>query len=145
MADPLYLFDGWNLLHAGGFASPEELVDRLADFVALRGVDGVVVFDGEGASQRFGRLKVRFAAHADDVVERLAAGERERREVIVVSTDRAIRETAGLDVRNIRSDDFAGELGEAERRSGRAPGGRVEDALTPDVRERLERWRRRRA
>ena len=145
MADALYLFDGWNLLHAGGFASPEELVDRLADFVALRGVDGVVVFDGEGALQRFGRLEVRYAAHADAVVERLAAGERERREVIVVSSDRAIRETAGLAVRKIHSDQFAGELGEGGRRSGRGPGGRVEDALAPEVRARLERWRRRRA
>ena len=36
MAEPtLYLFDGYNLLHAGSFDDPRELVDRLASFVAL--------------------------------------------------------------------------------------------------------------
>ena len=34
MADPtLYLFDGWNLLHAGGYGDPRELIDDLASFV----------------------------------------------------------------------------------------------------------------
>ena len=145
MPDELYLFDGWNLVHAGGFDSPEELVDRLADFVALRGADGVVVFDGTGVDRTVGDLEVRHAAHADAVVERLAATERARRDVVVVSTDQAIRDTAGLDVRKVRSDEFASELGRTRKRPGRAEGGRVEDALEPGVRERLERWRRRRA
>ena len=43
MAEPtLYLFDGYNLLHAGGFDEPRELIDRLASFVALQGARGVV-------------------------------------------------------------------------------------------------------
>ena len=47
MADPtLYLFDGYNLLHAGDFADRDELVDALASFVAARGARGFVVFDG---------------------------------------------------------------------------------------------------
>jgi len=38
VAEPtLYLFDGYNLLHAGPFDDPRELVDRLASFVALHG------------------------------------------------------------------------------------------------------------
>ena len=38
MPDPtLYLFDGYNLLHAGTFGDRDELVDRLADFVAVQG------------------------------------------------------------------------------------------------------------
>ena len=38
MAEPtLYLFDGYNLLHAGPFADRRELVDALASFVATRG------------------------------------------------------------------------------------------------------------
>ena len=42
MAEPtLYLFDGYNLLHAGAFEGARELVDRLASFVALRGADAV--------------------------------------------------------------------------------------------------------
>jgi len=44
----LYLFDGYNLFHAGSFEDPRELVDRLASFVALHGARGVIVFDGVG-------------------------------------------------------------------------------------------------
>ena len=41
MADPtLYLFDGHNLLHAGGYADQRELTDTLASFVAVRGARG---------------------------------------------------------------------------------------------------------
>ena len=37
MSDPsLYLFDGSNLFHAGGFADRDELVDLLSSFVAVR-------------------------------------------------------------------------------------------------------------
>ena len=41
MPDPtLYLFDGWNLLHAGSFKEPTELIDRLASFVGTTGARG---------------------------------------------------------------------------------------------------------
>ena len=74
MAEPtLYLFDGWNLLHAGDWRRPEELIDALASFVALRGARGVLVFDGVGRDETIGPLRVRFAADADAVLERLAA------------------------------------------------------------------------
>src|SRR5262245_25122152 len=79
VSDPtLYLFDGSNLFHAGGFADRDELVDLLAGFIALRGARGVVVFDGVGGERTVGQLTVRFAPHADDVLERLAAEHRER-------------------------------------------------------------------
>src|SRR5437660_650558 len=85
--DPtLYLFDGHNLLHAGGFADQRELSDRLADFVAVRGARGVVVFDGAGTDAELGPLSVRHAAHADTVLERLAAENRERENVCLVSS-----------------------------------------------------------
>ena len=43
MADStLYLFDGYNLLHAGPFADARELGDALASFVAERGARGVL-------------------------------------------------------------------------------------------------------
>ena len=55
MAEPtLYLFDGYNMLHAGTFDDPRELVDRLASFVALSGARGVVVFDGVGEERAHG-------------------------------------------------------------------------------------------
>ena len=91
----LYVFDGYNLLHAGTSDSRDELVDRLAGFVALRGARGVVVFDGEGEERRVGSLEVRFARHADTLVERLAAERRGSERVAVVSSDAAVRETAG--------------------------------------------------
>ena len=62
MADAtLYLFDGYNLLHAGPFESRAELVDTLASYVAMRGARGVVVFDGVGEEATHGPLAVRFA------------------------------------------------------------------------------------
>ena len=73
----LYLFDGSNLFHAGGYADRDALVDDLASFVAVRGARGVVVFDGAGADRQVGALEVRFAGHADTVLERLAAGHRD--------------------------------------------------------------------
>ena len=79
MAEPtLYLFDGFNLLHAGGFDSPEELRDVLASWVAAKGVRGIVVFDGHGADEQHGPLEVRWAENADTVIERLAAELRPR-------------------------------------------------------------------
>ena len=74
MADPvLYLFYGSNILHAGGFEARERLVDLLAGHVARSGARGIVVFDGVGEDRRVGSLEVRFAAHAHDLIERLAA------------------------------------------------------------------------
>ena len=81
MAEPtLYLFDGYNLLHAGPFDDPRELVDRLASFVALSGARGVVVFDGVGEERVHGPLEVRYAEHADALLERLAAEHRGQRD-----------------------------------------------------------------
>ena len=78
MADPtLYLFDGHNLLHAGGYADQRELTDTLASFVALRGARGFLVWDGVGVDAEVGPLSVRFAPHADAVLERLAAEHRQ--------------------------------------------------------------------
>ena len=100
MADPtLYLFDGYNLLHAGDFSDRGELVDSLASFVASRGARGVVVFDGVGEEHEIGPLSVRFAAHADDVLERLAAEHRASELVCVVSSDSLVRRTSGQEVR----------------------------------------------
>jgi hypothetical protein len=61
VAEPtLYLFDGFNLLHAGGFESPDQLRDLLAGWVAGKGARGVLVFDGHGPDEMHGRLEVRW-------------------------------------------------------------------------------------
>ena len=75
----LYLFDGYNLLHAGPFADRTELVDTLASFVAISGARGVVVFDGVGEDAELGALAVRFAPDADTLLERLAVDPARRR------------------------------------------------------------------
>jgi predicted RNA-binding protein with PIN domain len=145
MAEPtLYLFDGYNLLHAGSFGDRDELVDTLASFVAGRGVRGVLVFDGVGEERAIGPLQIRYTAHADDLLERLAAENRKRERVCVVSSDQAIRLTSGQEVRKLASRDFLAELTPVSHveREQTGAGGRVGDRLDAETRERLERLRR---
>jgi predicted RNA-binding protein with PIN domain len=139
----LFLFDGNNVLHAGDFRDRRELTDRLADYVALQGARGVVVFDGVGEDVSIGPLAVRFAAHADDLLERLAAEHRGREPVTVVSSDRAVRATAGQETRRISANTFLRDL--ADERADVPPATRstVEGALDEETRRRLESWRRR--
>ena len=141
MAEPtLYLFDGYNLLHAGSFADARELRDRLASFVALRGARGVLVFDGVGRDARHGPLEVRYAPHADALLERLAAEHRHTDRVCLVSSDLAVRGTSGLEVMKMSSRTFVGDL-EVVRHSERAPDG-LRERLDEETRDRLERLRR---
>jgi predicted RNA-binding protein with PIN domain len=140
----LFLFDGNNLLHAAGFRDREELVDRLAGYVALQGARGVVVFDGAGTDAQVGPLEVRFAEHADDLVERLAAEHRAREPVTVVSSDRAIRTTAGPQTRRVSAGTFVRELEEERPDASRSPRSTIEAALDEETREQLEDLRRRR-
>jgi len=141
VAEPtLYLFDGYNLLHAGGFGDPRELRDLLASFVALKGAQGVLVFDGVGPDETVGPLEVRFAEHADQLLERLAAEYRAKRLVCVVSTNSAMRETAGRAVQTLSSQTFLKDL-EPARRAAERPG-QLRDRLDPETLARLERLRR---
>lgn len=137
----LYLFDGYNLLHAGGYRSVDHLVDELASFVGLQGARGIVVFDGVGQGVTRGPLEVRYAAHADTVLERLAAEHRGRESVCLVSSDLAVRGTSGPEVRSLSSRTFLRDLGAASHQE-HAPG-RVWDRLDEETRARLERLRRR--
>ncbi|HZT84380.1 MAG TPA: hypothetical protein VE984_03025 [Gaiellaceae bacterium] len=141
MAEPtLYLFDGFNLLHAGGFGSPEELRDLLAGWVAAQGARGVLVFDGHGTNQRLGPLEVRWAADADALLERLAAENRDREQVAIVSSDAAVRGTTGIEVRKLASQAFLAGLSRPSRPP--SPRGDLRDRLDPDTLAPLERLRR---
>lgn len=145
MADPtLYLFDGYNLLHAGGFSNRGELVDTLASFTASRGVKGVVVFDGVEEERRIGPLSIRFAAHADDLLERLAAEHRGHELVCVVSSDAAVVRTAGQEVLKLSARLFLADLAATQHveTEQRGAGGRLGDNLDPATRAKLERLRR---
>jgi predicted RNA-binding protein with PIN domain len=141
VAEPtLYLFDGYNLLHAAGYADPRELRDSLASWVAGKGVRGVLVFDGHGRDESFGPLEVRYAQDADALIERLAAESRNVEQVCVVSSDAAVRGTAGQEVRKLSSQSFLSEL-EPPAHVDRTRGD-LRDRLDPETLARLERLRR---
>ena len=145
ISDPtLYLFDGYNLLHAGAITDRNELVDLLASFVASRGARGFLVFDGVGEDRDVGPLAIRYAAHADDLLERLAAAHRASELVCVVSSDAAVVRTSGQEVRKLSSRGFLADLAPAvhTETEQRGAGGRVRDGLDAETREKLERLRR---
>ena len=141
MAEPtLYLFDGFNLLHSGGFESPAALRDLLAGWVAMKGARGVLVFDGHGDDEQHGPLEVRYAPHADALIERLAAEQRGSEQVAVVSSDEAVRGTSGAEVRKMSSRMFLSELAPAEHADRTR--GDMRDRLDAETLARLERLRR---
>jgi predicted RNA-binding protein with PIN domain len=142
MPDPtLYLFDGFNVLRASELEDVASLVDRLASFVALRGARGVVVFDGVGEEVDVGPLAVRFAAHADELLERLAAENRGTERVCLVSSDLAIRSVSGQEVMKRSSRTFVDELREVGPELESRPS-RLADRLDDATRARLEELRR---
>jgi len=142
MPDPtLYLFDGFNVLRASELEDVPSLVDRLASFVALRGARGVVVFDGVGEELDVGPLAVRFAAHADELLERLAAENRGTERVCLVSSDLAIRSVSGQEVMKRSSRTFVDELREVGPELESRPS-RLADRLDDATRARLEQLRR---
>ncbi|MDX6452882.1 MAG: YacP-like domain [Gaiellaceae bacterium] len=136
----LYLFDGYNLLHAGPFADARELVDLLASYVAVRGARGVVVFDGVGEDVTRGPLEVRFAAHADTLLERLAAEHRDRENVTLVTSDSTVGWASGIEVAKLSSQTFLRDFEQAVHRDDR-PGGLAGklDQATRDLLEKLRR------
>jgi predicted RNA-binding protein with PIN domain len=142
MPDPtLYLFDGFNVLRATELDDVPALVDRLASFVALRGARGVVVFDGVGAELEVGPLAVRFAPHADELLERLAAEHRLTERVCLVSSDAEVRSVSGQEVMKRSSHAFAEELREVGADVHAQPS-RLADRLDEATRARLEELRR---
>lgn len=141
MPEPtLYLFDGYNLLHAGGFEDRGRLRDELASFVALRGARGVLVFDGSGPDEGYGSLEVRFARNADALLERLAAENRGRERVCLITSDASVLGTSGQEVTKMSSRLFLRDLSATEHREGaRSP---VGERLDEETRRRLEELRR---
>jgi hypothetical protein len=87
-----------------------------------------------------GPLSVRFAPHADAVLERLAAEHRETEVVCLVSSDFAVLGTSGQAVLKRSSRAFVADLPGAGRQEPH--GSRLGDALDAATRERLERLRR---
>jgi predicted RNA-binding protein with PIN domain len=104
------------------------------------------VFDGVGEDASYGALDVRFATPADPVIERLAAEHRRSEEVWVISSDQAVRGTAGQETRRLSSKLFVRELAAERKREPGTDAGpgrsQIEGALDAETRERLERFRR---
>jgi predicted RNA-binding protein with PIN domain len=141
MAEPtLYLFDGHNLFHAGNFDDLRQLRDELASFVALKGARGFLVFDGSGEDESYGPLEVRYAKHADTLLERLAAEHRGSEVVCLVSSDAAVRGTSGHQVQKRSSATFLGDLQEVTHSEDRPK--HLGDRLEPGTRATLEKMRR---
>ena len=99
---PLYLVDGYNLLHAVILKGRDrarwwgaEQQRRVVDFVA-RFSDGdvCVVFDGSAPEPAATPIEVRFAASADDTIVARCAKLEGERTVYVVSADRALIDRA---------------------------------------------------
>lgn len=141
MADAtLYLFDGYNLLHAGPYDDRGELVDALASFVAMQAARGIVVFDGVGEDARRGPLEVRYAPHADTLLERLAAEQRAHERVLLVTSDATVAAAAGGLVAKLTSQTFFRDLEPARHRDERPAG--LAGKLDEETKSRLERLRR---
>jgi predicted RNA-binding protein with PIN domain len=139
--DPtLYLFDGYNVLHAGGFTDVRELRDALASYVAMRGARGVLVFDGVGDNARYGPLEVRYSKNADALLERLAAENRETERVCLVSSDLAVRGATAQEVSTLSSRLLVEELEAVSHEEPRPSA--LADRLDEETRARLERLRR---
>jgi predicted RNA-binding protein with PIN domain len=139
--DPtLYLFDGYNVLHAGGFTDVRELRDALASYVAMRGARGVLVFDGVGDNARYGPLEVRYSKNADALLERLAAENRETERVCLVSSDLAVRGATAQEVSTLSSRLLVEELEAVSHEEPRSSA--LADRLDEETRARLERLRR---
>jgi predicted RNA-binding protein with PIN domain len=136
----VYLFDGYNLLHAGSFADPRELVDTLASFVALKGARGVVVFDGVGRDYQRGLLEVRYAEHADTLLESLAVARDAGDQVTLVTSDSTVAAASGGGVAKLSSQVFIRDL-ERPSLPAETPRG-LAGKLDDETRARLERLRR---
>ena len=83
---------------------------------------------------------MRYAPDADTLIERLAAENRARETVCLVSSDLMIRETSGREVRKLSSSTFLRDLSTASHSEG--PPGQLTDRLDEQTRSALERLRR---
>ncbi|HYG11653.1 MAG TPA: NYN domain-containing protein [Pyrinomonadaceae bacterium] len=147
-----YLVDGNNVMgqrvgwHRDKPRARRELLDDLARFARQRRASVAVVFDGapdehfaDGA--RYRGVRVYYAARGSDADERiknLVEQSRERRTLLVVTSDRALAEyvrRCGAQV--VRAGEFRRRMEEADAGSASQA-----DADAPPVEESTERWMR---
>ena len=109
--------------------------------MALKGARGIAVFDGDGEEREIGPLSVRFAPHADALLERLAAEHRATEVVFLVSSDAVA--SRHVRARRCGSAPRAGFLADLEpARHDERRLFRVEERVDDETRAALERLRR---
>ena len=138
MADPtLYLFDGHNLFHAGAFASSGSS-PTASPLRRHPGRPGRAGLGRDGVDPQVGALSVRYAAHADDVLERLAA---ENRDTEVFCSSMPIRRPRHR-ARGAEATSGTSSSTSSGRATRSRTAARIGDSLDDATRERLERMRR---
>jgi predicted RNA-binding protein with PIN domain len=151
------LVDGSNVLRSAAWGDPADsrrLVDRVAGWAAMEGLDVLLAFDGAiERSRPVGHVLVMAtgAQEADDVLAERAARLVDRGiDHWVVSDDHGVRGTAGAGAQRVLGTAaFVALLAEPEQAArhdsstgAERPGSRIADALDDDARARLERLRR---
>lgn len=146
-----YLIDGNNVMgqrvgwHRDRVRARRELLDELARFALTKKARVAVVFDGapdehfaDGASYR--GVRVFYAvrgSNADERIKSLVESSRERRTLLVVTSDRALAEyvrRCGAQV--LRAGEFRRRMEEADAESATA------NTDAPPIEETTERWMR---
>ena len=100
----------------------------------------MLVFDGRERASSAARSRCAGRKDADALLERLAAERRGKEQVAIVSSDTAVRGTAGIEVRKLASQSFLAEL--ARPSQPPATRGDLRDRIDPDTLAQLERLRR---
>ena len=98
------------------------------------------LFDGVGDDVERGPLSVRWAGHADTLLERLAAEHRDRERVILVTSDTTVATAAGIEVQKLSSQTFFRDFEPPAHRDSGPQG--LAGKLDEETRARLERLRR---
>ncbi|GMV93851.1 MAG: hypothetical protein AMXMBFR82_36290 [Candidatus Hydrogenedentota bacterium] len=164
----IYLIDGYNVIHkcpqlrpltqTNFEASRDSLIDRVARYCSLTSHHAKIVFDGRGRRQEpslpecgTANVEIIFSpGHhtADTLIERIVYDARNRRDYVVVSGDRGIRNlVGGLGGLTMIPASFLTEIDQAlesassalrnQTRQHRAS--HLEDRLSGDSLERLKR------
>ena len=146
-----YLIDGNNVMgqrvgwHRDRVRARRELLDELARFASAKKARVAVVFDGapdehfaDGSSYR--GVRVFYAARGSDADERIKAlveSSRERRTLLVVTSDRALAEYVGrCGAQVLRAGEFRRRMEEANLASA------TENTDAPPIEESAEHWMR---
>ncbi len=145
-----YLIDGNNVMgqlvgwHKDKPGARRQLLDELAQFAVAKRASVTVVFDGaperhfaDGASYRGVRLfYAERGSNADERIKLLVEAARERRTLLVVTSDRELASyvrSCGAQV--IRSGDFRRRMAEATAATGRAAQEQTPDMSQQEVPE----------